>query len=101
MLFSENSVTSTEPSNLPNGRVLNYLTPAQAHFLINELYRLIKPRKPTAIIQLPPHPEKITFRELVEICDLVFPDRKILEPVVDRIFDRYVSQIVNKVQSFF
>lgn len=39
----------------------------------------------------------MTFRELIEICDLVFPDRKQLEPVVDRVFDRYVSQIVNKV----
>ncbi|KAE9548926.1 hypothetical protein FO519_007871 [Halicephalobus sp. NKZ332] len=76
-------------------RALQYITAAQAHFIINELFRLMRPRC-SAPLDIPQQNNQVTFRELIELCDLVFPERKQLEPVVDRVFDRYVSQIVNK-----
>jgi hypothetical protein len=102
LLFAEPVDTITTPiksgtsssSSSSKNRALQYISAAQAHFIINELFRLIRPRCST--LQIPQQSERVTFRELIELCDLVFPDRKQLEPVVDRVFDRYVSQIVNK-----
>uniref|UniRef100_A0A7E4VZQ4 PH domain-containing protein n=1 Tax=Panagrellus redivivus TaxID=6233 RepID=A0A7E4VZQ4_PANRE len=85
------SGTATTTKN----RALQHISSAQAHFLVNELFRLVRPRC-SAPLHIPQQPDRVTFRELIELCDLVFPDRKQLEPCVDRIFDRYVSQIVNK-----
>ncbi|TKR76705.1 hypothetical protein L596_017811 [Steinernema carpocapsae] len=73
------------------------LSPAQTHFLVHELFKLTRPRRPH-VVQLPVHAETepINFRELIEICDLLFPDRMVMGPIIDRVFDRFVSQIVHK-----
>lgn len=98
LLFAE---PSDNPTTIPTTinhttRSLQCITAPQAHFIINELFHLIRPRY-LATLNIPQQNEKVTFRELIELCDLIFPDRKQLEPVVDRVFDRYVSQIVHKV----
>lgn len=100
LLFAEPADTTIKPptSGPSKNRALQYISAPQAHFIVNELFRLIRPR--CSALQIPPQGERVTFRELIELCDLVFPDRKQLEPVVDRVFDRYVSQIVNKVKAF-
>uniref|UniRef100_A0A0M3IFD3 Piezo_RRas_bdg domain-containing protein n=1 Tax=Ascaris lumbricoides TaxID=6252 RepID=A0A0M3IFD3_ASCLU len=41
--------------------------------------------------------ETVSFRDLIRICDLLFPNRKHLEPIVDRVFERFVSQVIYKV----
>lgn len=41
--------------------------------------------------------DAITFHDLLRMCDLLFPDRKQFEPLVDRIFERYVQHIICKV----
>uniref|UniRef100_A0AC34FDH7 PH domain-containing protein n=1 Tax=Panagrolaimus sp. ES5 TaxID=591445 RepID=A0AC34FDH7_9BILA len=96
LLFAEpiDTTIKAPASGTSKNRALQYISAAQAHFIINELFRLIRPRCST--LQIPQQSERVTFRELIELCDLVFPDRKQLEPVVDRVFDRYVSQIVYK-----
>lgn len=102
LLFAEPLEVINRSPRTPNvgtksrNRALQYITAAQAHFIINELFRLMRPRC-SAPLNIPQQNDQVTFRELIELCDLVFPDRKQLEPVVDRVFDRYVSQIVNKV----
>uniref|UniRef100_A0AC34PZC7 PH domain-containing protein n=1 Tax=Panagrolaimus sp. JU765 TaxID=591449 RepID=A0AC34PZC7_9BILA len=96
LLFSEPLENSQKsPTFSLKNRALQHISIYQAHFIINELFRLVRPRC-SAPLHIPQQNEQVTFRELIELLDLVFPDRKQLEPVVDRVFDRYVSQIVNK-----
>ncbi|KAK0415195.1 hypothetical protein QR680_011820 [Steinernema hermaphroditum] len=95
LLFAEpnpgQSCSSQPPGEPPR------LTPSQTHFLVNELFKLTRPRRPN-IVQLPvlAETEPTSFRNLIEICDLLFPDRMVMGPIIDRVFDRYVSQIVHK-----
>ncbi|KAH7724432.1 Protein F17C8.3 [Aphelenchoides avenae] len=95
LLFADGARVEVPASEPGHTKTLGCITAAQAHFLINEFFRQIRPHCLVSL-QISLKSDRLTFRELVEFCDLVFPDRKQLEPVVDRVFDRYVSQIVGK-----
>ncbi|VDN89651.1 unnamed protein product [Brugia pahangi] len=75
----------------------HHISPHQAHFIIGQLFRLnhgieyAQNSLPTLI-----RSNAITFHDLLRMCDLLFPDRKQFEPLVDRIFERYVEYIICK-----
>ncbi|VDM42297.1 unnamed protein product [Toxocara canis] len=78
------------------------ITPEQTHFLINHFFRVARPdynaQRSTAVLT---RSEMVSFRDLIRICDLLFPDRQQFEPIVDRIFERFVSQVICKVHFSF
>ncbi|EJW83609.1 hypothetical protein WUBG_05481 [Wuchereria bancrofti] len=75
----------------------HHISPHQAHFIIGQLFRLnhgieyAQNSLPTLI-----RSNAITFHDLLRMCDLLFPDRKQFEPLVDRIFERYVEYVICK-----
>uniref|UniRef100_A0A0R3RPD0 PH domain-containing protein n=1 Tax=Elaeophora elaphi TaxID=1147741 RepID=A0A0R3RPD0_9BILA len=74
-----------------------HISPHQAHFIIGQLLRLNRGTEQahnglSTLIRS----DAITFHDLLRICDLLFPDRKQFEPLVDRIFERYVQHIICK-----
>ncbi|CAG9531678.1 unnamed protein product [Cercopithifilaria johnstoni] len=74
-----------------------HISSYQAHFIIGQLFRLnlgteqIQNGLSTLI-----RSDAITFHDLLRMCDLLFPDRKQFEPLVDRVFERYVQHIICK-----
>uniref|UniRef100_A0A1I7VK95 PH domain-containing protein n=2 Tax=Loa loa TaxID=7209 RepID=A0A1I7VK95_LOALO len=75
----------------------HYISSHQAHFIIGQLFRLNHGTQQaqnglSALVQSDP----VTFHDLLRMCDLLFPDRKQFEPLVDRIFERYVQHIICK-----
>uniref|UniRef100_A0A915AHD7 PH domain-containing protein n=1 Tax=Parascaris univalens TaxID=6257 RepID=A0A915AHD7_PARUN len=72
------------------------ITPEQTHFLINNFFRVSRPDQYQCSIPTITCSETVSFRDLIHICDLLFPNRKHLEPIVDRVFERFVSQVIYK-----
>ncbi|VDN07906.1 unnamed protein product [Thelazia callipaeda] len=74
-----------------------HITSQQAHFIIDELFRLNGRIEQTQnFMPILGKKDVMTFRNFLHICDLLFPDRKQLEPLVDRVFERFVQQIICK-----
>ncbi|VDK84719.1 unnamed protein product [Litomosoides sigmodontis] len=74
-----------------------HISSHQAHFIIEQLFRLNHGTEEvqngsSTLMQS----DAITFYDLLRMCDLLFPDRKQFEPLVDRIFERYVQHIICK-----
>lgn len=72
------------------------ITPEQTHFIINQFFRISRPDDSNRTVPVITQTETVSFRDLIHLCDIIFPDRKILEPVIDRVFERFVSQIIYK-----
>uniref|UniRef100_A0A915PH47 PH domain-containing protein n=1 Tax=Setaria digitata TaxID=48799 RepID=A0A915PH47_9BILA len=73
----------------------HHISPYQAHFIIGQLSRLNHGTEQaqnglSTLIRS----DAVTFYDLLRICDLLFPDRKQFEPLVDRTFERFVQQII-------
>lgn len=73
------------------------ITPEQAHFIIHQFFRInrrddVQNNIPVTSIGNDP----VAFRDLIRICDLLFTSRKQFEPIVDRVFERFVSQVIYK-----
>ncbi|CAD6192959.1 unnamed protein product [Caenorhabditis auriculariae] len=69
------------------------LKPFQGEFLIDELLR--EAGRPTTSKRVD-FPEDLTFRELLNLLQLVFPDRRELEPSTDRVFERFINHVIAK-----
>ncbi|KAM3723724.1 Cytochrome P450 11B1 [Dirofilaria immitis] len=73
----------------------------QAHFIIGQLFRLNHGAEQAQNVSILIRSDAVTFHDLLRMCDLLFPDRKQFEPLVDRIFERYVQHIVCKGFLFY
>uniref|UniRef100_A0AC35TTX1 Uncharacterized protein n=1 Tax=Rhabditophanes sp. KR3021 TaxID=114890 RepID=A0AC35TTX1_9BILA len=71
------------------------LTANTTYFLLNRLLRLMYPQKIDGI-QFPEQYVVIDFECFMYLVKLFFNDRQILEPAVDKIFERFVIQIIFK-----
>uniref|UniRef100_A0A0K0DUY9 FERM domain-containing protein n=1 Tax=Strongyloides stercoralis TaxID=6248 RepID=A0A0K0DUY9_STRER len=74
------------------------LSPNTAYFLINRIFRLINPTK-AENIEFPEeynHDNIITFDVFIYLIRIFFHDRISLEPAVDKVYERFVIQIIFK-----
>lgn len=74
-----------------------HIGPEQAHFIIGKLFRLSggTEQLQNSLLTLIKS-DHIAFCDFLRMCDLLFPDRKQFEPLVDHVFERYVQQIISK-----
>uniref|UniRef100_A0A0N4ZP20 ULP_PROTEASE domain-containing protein n=1 Tax=Parastrongyloides trichosuri TaxID=131310 RepID=A0A0N4ZP20_PARTI len=74
------------------------LSPNSAYFLINRIFRLINPTKAESI-EFPDeyaYEDNITFEVYIYLIRMFFHDRVSLEPAVDKVYERFVIQIIFK-----
>ncbi|KJH48335.1 hypothetical protein DICVIV_05576 [Dictyocaulus viviparus] len=70
------------------------LHPSQASFILDEMLR--ESGRPSTSNGNTFGHDSVTFRELLNLIEVQFTDRRELEPVVERIFERIVGQIIRK-----
>ncbi|VDK69255.1 unnamed protein product [Onchocerca ochengi] len=74
-----------------------HISPHQAYFIVGQLLRLNHGTEQAQNgLSTLIGSDAITFHDLLRMCDLLFPDRKQFEPLVDRMFERYVQHIIYK-----
>uniref|UniRef100_A0A0N5C7P5 MATH domain-containing protein n=1 Tax=Strongyloides papillosus TaxID=174720 RepID=A0A0N5C7P5_STREA len=74
------------------------LSPNTAYFLINRIFRLINPNKAESL-EFPEeynYNNSITFDVFIYLIRIFFNDRVSLEPAVDKVYERFVIQIIYK-----
>ncbi|RCN49541.1 hypothetical protein ANCCAN_04313 [Ancylostoma caninum] len=71
------------------------LHPTQASFILDELLR--EAGRPSTSRGNSFSHDSVTFRELLNLTEVQFTDRKELEPAVERVFERIVGQVIRKV----
>ncbi|KAK6745476.1 hypothetical protein RB195_011912 [Necator americanus] len=70
------------------------LHPTQASFILDELLR--EAGRPSTSRGNTFSHDSVTFRELLNLIEVQFADRKELEPAVERVFERIVGQVIRK-----
>nr|CDJ95631.1 Hypothetical protein CBG17999 [Haemonchus contortus] len=70
------------------------LHPSQASFILDELNR--ESGRPSTSTGNAFSHDSVTFRELLNLVEVQFVDRSELEPLVERIFERIVGQVIRK-----
>ncbi|KAJ1355382.1 hypothetical protein KIN20_012766 [Parelaphostrongylus tenuis] len=70
------------------------LHPSQASFILDEMLR--ESGRPSTSHGSTFGHDSVTFRELLNLIEVQFTDRRELEPVVDRIFERLIGQVIRK-----
>ncbi|KAK5977897.1 hypothetical protein GCK32_005458 [Trichostrongylus colubriformis] len=70
------------------------LHPSQASFILDELNR--ESGRPSTSRGNAFSHDSVTFRELLNLVEVQFADRNELEPLVERIFERIVGQVIRK-----
>ncbi|EYC17553.1 hypothetical protein Y032_0030g2130 [Ancylostoma ceylanicum] len=70
------------------------LHPTQASFILDELLR--EAGRPSTSRGNSFSHDSVTFRELLNLTEVQFTDRKELEPAVERVFERIVGQVIRK-----
>uniref|UniRef100_A0A1I7W779 WHIM1 domain-containing protein n=1 Tax=Heterorhabditis bacteriophora TaxID=37862 RepID=A0A1I7W779_HETBA len=73
------------------------LNPSQGVFILEELLR--ESGKLTTSRNLNFTEECVSFRELLGLLELLFPDRSELEPAADRVFERLLNHIIRKISA--
>ncbi|GMT19519.1 hypothetical protein PFISCL1PPCAC_10816, partial [Pristionchus fissidentatus] len=71
------------------------LNEKEAHFILDELLKEAD-RPNTSSSVACSTSDTVSFREMLGLIDVIFPERKVLEPLVDRIFERLVTQVIRK-----
>ncbi|PAV59301.1 hypothetical protein WR25_13889 isoform B [Diploscapter pachys] len=74
---------------LPEGT----LRPSQGEFLLDELLR--EAGRPTTSKKVS-FPDDVSFRELLNLLEVLFPDRLELEPAAERVFERIIGHLIRK-----
>ncbi|KAE9416632.1 hypothetical protein Angca_000916 [Angiostrongylus cantonensis] len=70
------------------------LHPSQASFILDEMLR--ESGRPSTSHGSTFGHDSVTFRELLNLIEVQFTDRSELEPVVERIFERIIGQVIRK-----
>lgn len=72
------------------------ITPEQVHFIIHQFFRISRRDVQNNVPVTAVGNDPVAFRDLIRICDLLFTSRQQFEPIVDRVFERFVSQVIYK-----